>query len=72
MVVCHFGLASVLKAEPSFWNFWAGAGKPAFAQPVSLDAKAAIRNVSSALDNVFIRDRQLSQGVRRIDSLILL
>lgn len=72
MVACHFGPASVWKAEPSFWNLWACAGKPAFAQPVSLDAKASIRNVSSALDNVFIRDRQLSQGMRRIDSRILL
>jgi hypothetical protein len=72
MVSCHFGPASVLQAEPSFWNLWACAEKPVFPQPVSLDAKSAIRNVSSALDNVILGDRQLSQGMKRTDLLILL
>lgn len=54
MVSYHLGPTSVLKAEPSFWVFSACAEKPASPQPVSLDAKSAIRNVSSSLDNVFI------------------
>lgn len=74
MVSYHFGPMSVLKAEPSFWDCWACAEKPASPQPVSLDAKSAIRNMSSSLDNVFIRDGfcHFSQGMRRIDLLILL
>lgn len=74
MVSYHLGPTSVLKAEPSFWDFWACGEKPASPQPVSLDANSAIRDVSSSLDNVFIRDRfcQLCQGMRRVDLLILL